>query len=603
MRSEFYERRDLFDEAINDCMRIIDLYKQLPADVESSSGMHRSYIESELHLAHIYMRDRLNIPKKAVPHFENAINTCVELAVKLPDEYEWKLVEIYTEVARAYGALSEFDKAKAIVFDKSYSILLHLLSSDHRCNDGMWDKWLSVVELFYGRMQQEFEESSLDGAIWIDWINTTWTYLIESYNKWLEELKKDVNILLPIVCRYVDEDGKEDFVVKQFQEQYETNLFRIVRTLTAMFMCYDRRDEAIEILTSALETYNVLSLRIAANAGILRHSAYFHEVRKNEYKKLKDLLNLVDHGAFGNAVSEFHQLESRIVFEHANPVESDGMTWEDLACTCKEMLSIAGNNKGFASVYKDDIADCYGHLGYVLFMSGNPSDAEKYLALKVATIKEIETYDLPNEYAFLMSLVQAQMSLGNFYSYADDFVKAMEIWREALDSQVEFVRKHGNSVIDSTKSSAGFVGSLIPLVDARIVNEILRNMSYTLEDCFNSEGPDRAKMLFEENWESIKAICKTMPQPVFSLIPFLFYEFIFGAKDDLDIVKNRYKELVHLVEKHDTELSRRVKDKKVDTEDALFPMDTSKRTLAFYTFIKNFLMDKRHLFCSELDTE
>ena len=603
MRSEFFERLDLFDEAIYDCERVIDLYKRLPADVESNSGVYKSYIESELHLAHTYMRDKLNQPDKAVPHFENAIKTCATLAAKLPTEFEWKLVEVYTETAKAYGALGEFKKAKEIVFDKSHSILLKLLASDHRCNDGMWDKWLSIIELFFARMQQEFNEGTLDGKTWIDWVNTTWIHLIESYNMWLEELKKDVNILLPVVCRYVDDDGREDFVIKHFQEQFDTILFCIVCLQTAMFMCFNRKDDAVDLLVNALETYNVLSHRVAASAGILRQSIYFHEVRKNEYKKIEDILNSIDDGAFSDAVKEFRQLESTIVFEHANPIESDGMTWDNIADVYLEMISISDNNESFTKIYKDDISNCYGHLGYVLFMNGNSSEAEKYLALKINTLKEIETYDLPNEYAFMIEIVNSQISFGNFYVATDDYVKAIETLTEALNSQIEFVRKHGNNVIDATKTRAGFVGVMNPLINEEIVAVILRNMSYILEDYFNVEGANNAKNLFEENWETIKTIGSIIPQPAFPLIPFLFYEFIFSSKSDVDLMKSRYKELITLIEKYDAAVIKRKNDDNHGTIDVLFPLDTSKRSMAFYAYIKNFLMDKLSVYFFESDSQ
>jgi len=603
MRSEFYDKRDLFDDAIRDCEKVIDLYKRLPPDMEASSGIYKSYIESELHLAHVYMRDRLNIPDKAVPHFENAIKTCADLSAKLPDEHEWKLVEIYSETARAYGALGEFEKAKKIVFDKSHNILLKLLSSDHRCNDGMWDKWLTIVELFFGRMQQDFNEGSLDGKVWIDWINTTWTYLIESYNKWLEEVKKDVNILLPIVCRYVGENSKEDFVIKHFQEQYDTILFRIVRTLTVMFMCYNREEEAIKLLTNALETYNTLSKRVIGSSGILRQSIYFHEVRRNEYKKLEELLKSIDSGAFESAVEEFHRLEAKVVFEHANPVESNGMTWENIAEIYREIIAIADKNANFAEIHKDDIADCYGHLGYVLFMDDKPSEAEKYLDLKIRTLKSIETYDLPNEYAFMILIVEAQICLCNFYKSTDEFAKAVETWTEALDFQLKFVSKHGVNVFDETKAHAGFVGSMTPLLNEEVVNVILRNMSYTMEEHFNADEGEGVRNLFNASWETIKAIGAILPQPAFSMIPFLFYEFIFGIKDDFELVKQRRTELINLINKYYTEADKRTNDDNPGSLNAIHPLDTSRRTMRLYAYIKNLLTEKLSNYFDDFEAE
>jgi tetratricopeptide (TPR) repeat protein len=238
-------------------------------------------------------------------------------------------------------------------------------------------------------------------------------------------------------------------------------------------------------------------------------------VRKNEYKKLEELLKTIDGGVFSDAVNEFNQLESKIVFEHANPVESENMTWEAIAEAYREMISIADKNESFAEIHKDDIADCHGHLGYVLFMSGNSSEAEKHLALKVDMLKDVETYDLPNQYAFLFSIVSAQISFGNYYAATGEFFKAIEIWVEALKIQIEFILEHGPNVLDSTKTRAGFVGSMTPLLDAKTVNVVLQSISYTLEDYFNSEDADSAKKLFEENWETIKTIGTMLPQPAF----------------------------------------------------------------------------------------
>ena len=601
MRSEFYEKRDHFDKAIQDCEKNIELYKRLPNDIETYSGVYKSYIESELHLAHVYMRDRVNMPDKAIPHFENALKTCEDLSAKLPDIYEWKLIEIYIETAKAYAWHSDFDKAKSFIFDKSYKILLKLLSTDHRSNDGMWDKWISVVELFFMNMQHQFKEGGLEIEIWRDWITTTWEYLLDAVYKWLEELKKDVNIVLPVVCRYVNADGREDFVVKHFQEEYDTILFRIVRLLTEMYAGYHKKDEAMALITDALAVYNTLSHRVVADAGILRHSIYFHQVRKTEYKKITEILETMDDGAFNGAVAEFRQMESKIVFEHANPVESDGMTWNDIVETYRKMLSIADKNESFAKIHKYDVADCYGHLGYALYMSGNSHEAEKHITLKVKILKEVEAFDLPNEYAIVMSIVHSQISLGNFYAVINDFVKAIKVWAEALDLQIKFVLKHGPNVTDTTKTRAGFVGSMTPLINAETVNVILRNMSYTLEDYFNAEGGDNAKEVFNENWETIKTIGSIIPKPAFSLIPFLFYEFIFGAKDDFDLIKGKHKELINLIEKYDAEVVRRKNNDNPETIDALFPLDTSKRTMAFYTYIKNVLIDVRSKYFPDID--
>jgi len=370
MRSGFYEMRDLFNEAVADCEEVSNLCRLLSDDIEANSGLNKSYIESELRLAHVYMRDKVNQPEKAMPHFENAIKICEDLATKMPDVYEWKLVEIYSETAKAYGSLGKHKEAEEIVFDKSYEVLTRLLDTDNRANDGTWDIWLSIVELCFRMMQQEFNAGILDGKVWIGWINTTWTFLANAFDKWLEAIKEDANILLPAVCRYVDSSGREDFVVKHFQEEYETILCRIVRILSSMFMCYDRKDSAIELVTTAMMAYNTLLTRIVGSSGILRESIYLFEVRKKEYGVFLTIVKNIDNGVYNRVSDEFRNLKALIAFECGNPITNENMNWSDIIKTYENMLSIANSNQGFMKAEAYDIADCFGHLGYAYFMNG-----------------------------------------------------------------------------------------------------------------------------------------------------------------------------------------------------------------------------------------
>ena len=183
----------------------------------------------------------------------------------------------------------------------------------------------------------------------------------------------------------------------------------------------------------------------------------------------------------------------------------------------------------------------------------------------------------------------SQISLGNFYANKNEAIKALEVWAEILSSQIELVNKHGLNVMDTTKTSAGFVGSMTPLIDSVLVCETLQKMAYTLEDYFNSEGADNAKLVFEKAWEIIKAISVRMPQPLFSMIPFMFYELIFGSKSDLALVKSRCSELIELINKYEEKISERETAGKLETIDPLYPLDSNNRTMSFYAYIKGFL--------------
>jgi len=538
------------------------------------------------------MRDKVNEPIKAIPHFENAIKNCEDLAAKLPDVHEWKLIELYIESVKAYGWIGELDKSKELLFDKSHEVLLKLLAADHRSNYGMWKKWLDVVELCFMNLQGQFKDGKISIDIWRDWLETTWDILRISCIAWNNELKKDVNILLPVVCRYVNEDGREEFVTKHFQEQYETILCHMVIMLASMYDAYQEKQAAIEFLAATLRAYKLFSHRVISEVGVLRDSIYFREIWKVEYNKFAELLSKIDGNDFNNAVAEFRQLESKIVFKNGNPVETDDMKWENIIKIYHEMLSLADKDAVFSHVHNKDIADCYGHLGYALFMVGEFSEAEKYLILKIDTLKNIEPYDLANHLCLIRMINCSQVSLGNFYANRDEYVKAIETFVEVLNLQIEFVDKHGLNIIDRTKTKARFIGSMIPLLDVVVVHESLQKISYCLEDFFNSGEGDSVETTFAKNWETIKKMGWLMPTS-FSMIPFMFYEFIFCTdKSDIDFVKTKCTELIELIDKYEAAVIRRKGEDNPNNIDELFPLDTNKRTMDFYAYIKIFLTDK-----------
>ena len=162
MRSEYKDRRGLFGETIDDCKKVIELYEFLPNDIEVNSGVYKAYIESELHIANVYMRREIFTPEKAVPHFEKAMKTCGDLAAKLPEVHDWKLAEIFTETAKAYAATNKFDKAKDLIFNKAHEVLLRLLVADDGSKFGLWDRWLDVIELFFANLHRQTLEGVTD---------------------------------------------------------------------------------------------------------------------------------------------------------------------------------------------------------------------------------------------------------------------------------------------------------------------------------------------------------------------------------------------------------------------------------------------------------
>jgi len=190
--------------------------------------------------------------------------------------------------------------------------------------------------------------------------------------------------------------------------------------------------------------------------------------------------------------------------------------------------------------------------------------------------------------------------MGNFYANRDEAIKAMDVWTEILIAQVDFVNKYGLNVMDTSKTHAGFVGSTTPLIDAVLVCEALQKMAYVLEDYFNSHGADNAQAVFEKVWESIQAIALRMGKPLYSMIPFMFFELIFGSKSDLDLVKSRCEEIIELIDKHEESIVKRESMENRGTIDLLHPLDSSKRTLGFYAYIKRFLVNTISQYLSDL---
>ena len=434
--------------------------------------------------------------------------------------------------------------------------------------------------------------------MFLDWANTTFDALSTSYDHWIGELKKDVNLLLPVVCRYVNTEGKEDFVIKHIHEEYTTPLYRIVSILASMLRCFsNREDTAIDIISDIMRAYNTLSLRILGKSGALKHSVYFHEVRKNEYEKLSKLLDKFDGGAFSESEAEFNKLEAEVVSEDGNPIESDGKTWTDIAEIYEKMLSIADGNPSFAKIYSLDIADCYGHLGYAFFMDGKVTDAEKYLILKIETLKNIEHYDVANHYPLVREIGISQISLGNYYTCFDRLEDAINVWTNALKLNIEFVCKYGHNVVDSTKTRAGFVGSMTPLLQSDVVNSILQKIADVLPLLLNMDG-EKSAAIFERTFETVKEISSLMPSPVFTLIPFLFHEIlrhIPRTESELDIFKAKYaelkatqKELLELIGKYEAEVDGRKNAENPADINALFPLDMSESTMSNYAYIKDF---------------
>ena len=590
MRAEFYDKRDRFDEEIRDCERAIELCKQISHDTDPNSGLYKSYIESELHLAHVYMRDKVNDPVKAVPHFENAIKICEDLAVKLPDVYEWKLVELYTEAIKAYASLGELEKAKEILFDKSHKILLKLLAADHRSNDGMWEKWLDVVELCFMNLQGQFKDGQISIDIWREWLEETWDVLRVSCVKWNAELEKDVNILLPVVCRYVNEDGREEYVTKHMREEYETILCRIVMTLASMYNGYQQKEAAIEFLAAVLRTYSLIAHRIIVNTGILRHSIYFHEIQRVEYNKFVELLSKIDGGEFKNAVTEFQRLKAKIAFKYGNPVETEDMKWSDIIEIYHEMLSIADENAILAHVYCDDVAECHGHLGYAYSMNGEKSKAEKHLVLCVNMLRKIETYDLANKLAVSYTLYGAQISLGNFYHLIGDYHKAIETWVEPLKMMLDFVNEYGLNVIDRSKTQAGFVGSTTPLLDSRLIGKIMLQIAQTLEDIRETENIDAYQAIYAKYRDVINAIGIRVSSPAYYMIPFKFYELLHFPPESAEGIKTEYAELLELIKKHEIAAAKQVPNEMSDDYSHIWYVPTDANTQAFFAFIKRNLV-------------
>jgi len=590
MRAEFYDKRDRFDEEIRDCKRAIELCTQISPDTDPNSGLYKSYIESEVHLARVYMRDKFNEPAKAVPHFENAIKICEDLAVKLPDVYEWKLVELYTEAVKTYGWMGKLEKVKELLFDKSHKLLLKLLVADHRNNDGMWEKWLAVVELCFMNLQGQFKDGQISIDIWREWLGETWDVLRVSCVKWNAELKKDVNILLPVVCRYVNEDGREDYVTKHMREEYETILCRMVMMLASMCNGYQQKEVAIEFLAAVLRTYHIIAHRIVVNTGILRHSIYFHEIQRVEYNKFVELLSKIDGGEFKNALTEFQRLGANIAFKYGNPVETEDMKWLDIIKVYSELLSIANENEVFAHVYCDDVADCHGRLGYAYSMNGDKFEAEKHLALCVQMLRKIETYDLANKLAVSRNLYGAQISLGNFYHNAGDYHTAIETWAEPLKMMLDFVNEHGLNVTDSSKTQAGFVGSMTPLLDSRLIGKIMLQIAQAIEDIRLTETAEAYQAIYAKQRDVINAIGIRVSNPAYYMIPFKFYELLHFPPKSADGIRAECTELLELIKKYETAVAKHQSNEMDNDYSHIWYVPNDKLTQDFFAFIKRSLV-------------
>jgi len=252
----------LIDEALVQLQKVEKLYMFMPCDIDAISPLYRYYIDCELHIATIY---KSFDPKKALVYLEKALITCRSLAEKLPSVFYFKVAEILLEKASVYGALNEFRKSDKLIFEETYIVIANLLKADIAMKFHYWEKWLDIVFLFFRNILHLGEENSDYVSLTVKWINKSISKLTEAYNLWTEELKKDCNLLLPILSRNVSENGKVDSVVENYNGKFMTVLCRIVCCYVDI-ASYDVNN-AIDILIEALSFYRRMALRIQANGG------------------------------------------------------------------------------------------------------------------------------------------------------------------------------------------------------------------------------------------------------------------------------------------------------------------------------------------------
>jgi len=510
---EHKERNNSFNDAISDYCKAIELYKFLPKDIDANSGIYKTYIECELHLAGLYMLADVNSPTEAIPHYDIAVETCRDLSEKLPEVYSWKLVEIYTEKAKSHAALNEFEKAKELVFDKAYKILLEILTADHVRKFGIWDKWISTIDLFCGNIYNQCIEGNVDKNLFIDWANTSLTALYESYEHWISEIKKDRNLLLEASLRYVDRDGQDDYAIEYLETKHESVLYKLVHVIIKILMCFGQNEEAIEIVTKTMAIYEALTHIQTAGSGVLGYSIYSNLVCTNEFKKLSDTLRELDDGKLEAVKSEFFRIYSEISMKNGLPIVENEIIRSDSVTKFKNMVEVAKTNSNFENIYKLDIMSCFGHLGYVQYMNGDFLDAERSLLKKIDIIKSIEPLDLSNFIVYIGIKNVAYRELGDFYSDIGRISESFKAWTESLSVHLEFIAIYGLKMLnvrDSLRTQAGFMGSTTPIINARNVVDCLSQMGHNLPKLLEF-GQEEGNELFNKAFAVAKELCALTP--------------------------------------------------------------------------------------------
>jgi len=421
------------------------------------------------------------------------------------------------------------------------------------------------------------------------WVSIALKTLVAAYNKWDDEIRKDANRILPIGWRYINSDGKQEYVVDDIQQSFRTPIYGLTCALANIFMGFSNqyRGEAIDIIIETMTTYKTLGIRLVGNAGILKQSVYLYDVLMHEYKILSSQLAKIDDGDFDRIETMFNKLNKEIPVQNCVPVANDNKCWADISNTYVQMIAVASSCANFTKVYKLSIADCYGNLGYAQSMLGQNRESEKNLQQKVAFLNDIVPYDLANDFAVMLSLANSHSDIGYFHARNSDLISAVEAWNKSLKIQGDFVHKHGEAVDDTTRAYAGGIGTRNNLFVEDVISSTLCEIGRMLPVVWEMDN-EKQKQLFADTLSVAFGVYSLMGKRFeLALVPFFYYDLQWqlGKEDcDLERAKTNYLFLLELLDKCE-------KYDDCPSTKKLYPMINDEFTAKYYANIKYVLID------------
>ena len=274
-----------FEKAVIFYSKVETIYSQLPTDIDRSSGIHKTLIESYNRIARIYLRYENN-PEIALSFYEKALQKCLKLSEDKYIEFFSMQINIYLDKAGAHAAISDFDIAMDLIYKKALGLILVLAEKDHQMKFHCWDLWFETITIFrenlIGMVKNRLLSMSILEKFFSEAIKTT-EYV------WVNEVAligvEKVDLLIPDSVRGVNKLGKEDYVIDWLSKDFQTVIVKAAIE-EAIYLAHSKKEqEAEKIIRGRLDYFNSLLENINKDKNY-----YLSLVINNDIQKLNVII-------------------------------------------------------------------------------------------------------------------------------------------------------------------------------------------------------------------------------------------------------------------------------------------------------------------------